>query len=164
MLEVYVQVPHDERNAVSWACFPCLSKRIHPRSVIGGDVNPHHIESFVPRDELEGQEVGGDHGGRLNLERIVTFFPYEGNPPCEWLVAFDAMILYPDENLGYRSSVIFISVRTAAPTPICANPLAAEANPRFRPHLMFQVAIEKVPLSPDRGDASMTDISVIARN
>ena len=60
VLKIIVQVPHNKRNAVGWACFPCAPKRIHPRSVIGGDVGPHHIESFVPRDELEGQEVGGD--------------------------------------------------------------------------------------------------------
>jgi len=94
----------------------------------------------------------------------MTFLPNEGNPPCEWLVAFDAMILYPDENLGYRSSVIFISVKKATPTPICANPLAAEANPKFRPHLTFQVAIEKVPLSPDQGDAAGADIDVASCN
>ncbi len=74
------------------------------------------------------------------------------------------MILYPNENFGYQFSVIFISVKMAIPTPICANPLAAEANPRFRPHLMFQVAIEKVLLSPDQGDAAGADINVSYRN
>ena len=63
-------------------------------------------------------------------------------------------------NLGYLSSVIFISVKMAALIPICANPLAAEANPRFRPHLMFQVAIKNVPLSPDQGDAIGADIVI----
>jgi hypothetical protein len=139
-------------------------KRTPNRNIIWGDVNPHHVELFVPRDKLEGQEVGGDHSGLLNLERIMTFLPNEGNPPCEWLVAFDRMILYPGENLGYRSSVIFISVKIAAPTPICANPLATDASPRFRPHLMFQVAIKKVPLSPDRGDAAGADIVVVSCN
>jgi hypothetical protein len=56
--------------------------------------------------------------------------------------------------------VIFISVEMAAPIPICANPLAAEANPRFQPHLMFQVAIKKVLPSPDQGDAVKADIIV----
>jgi hypothetical protein len=48
----------------------------------------------------------------------------------------------------------------AALIPICANPLAAEANPRFQPHLIFQVAIENVPLSPGQGDAVGADIIV----
>ena len=91
----------------------------------------------------------------------MTVLPNEGNPPCLWPVAFDEMILYPDAYLGYRSSVIFISVKTAAPTPICTKPLAAEANPRFQPHQMFQVGIEKVPLSPDQGDAAVANIGVI---
>jgi hypothetical protein len=94
----------------------------------------------------------------------MTFLPNEGNPPCKWLVTFDVMILYPDENLGYQLSGIFILVKMAAPTPICTNPLAADASPRFRPHLMFQVAIEKVPLSPDRGDAARANIVVVSRN
>ncbi len=70
------------------------------------------------------------------------------------------MTLYPDVSLGYQSSVIFISIRMAAPIPICANPLATEANPRFQPHLMFQVAIKNVPLSPDQGDAIEVDIVI----
>jgi hypothetical protein len=48
----------------------------------------------------------------------------------------------------------------AAPIPICANPLASEANPRFQPHLMFQVAIKYAPLSPDQGYAVKADIVV----
>jgi hypothetical protein len=45
--------------------------------------------------------------------------------------------------------VNFTSVRSAHPTPICANPLAAAANPVFRPQRMFHVASKKVPLPPD---------------
>jgi hypothetical protein len=59
---------------------------------------------------------------------------------------------------GYRSSVIFISVKTATSTPICANPLVAEANPAFRPHRMFHAATEKVPQPPDEGGAEDVDI------
>jgi hypothetical protein len=76
------------------------------------------------------------------------------------LTAFNKMILYPDENLGYWSFETFISVKMATPIPICANPLAAEDNPRFWPHLMFQVVTEKVPLSPGRGNAVRVDIGV----
>jgi hypothetical protein len=46
----------------------------------------------------------------------------------------------------------------AALIPICANPLAAETNPRFQLHQVFQVAIENVPLSPDQGDTIGADI------
>jgi hypothetical protein len=68
------------------------------------------------------------------------------------------MILNPDAHLGYLSFVIFTSVSTAQFTPICASPLAADVNPVFCPQRMFHVASEKVPLSPDRGDANKTDI------
>ena len=85
-------------------------------------------------------------------------------PPWLWLVAFDEMILYPDANFVYLSSVILTSVSNAHPTPVCAKPLAADANPKFQPQRMFHVAIEKVPLSPDRGDAAgcstLIDITV----
>jgi hypothetical protein len=70
------------------------------------------------------------------------------------------MTLYLEANLGYRLSVTFISVKMAAPIPICANPLAAEANPRFQPHPMFQVVIKNVPLSPEQGDTVGADIVV----
>ncbi len=70
------------------------------------------------------------------------------------------MTFYPYVHLGYQSSVIFIFIKMAAPIPICANPLAAEANPRFQMHLMFQVAIKNVPLSPDQGDPIGADIVV----
>ncbi len=70
------------------------------------------------------------------------------------------MTLYPNTDLGYQSSVIFISVKMAAPIPIYANPLAAAANPRFQSHLLFQVAIKNVLLSPDRGDAAGAEFVV----
>jgi hypothetical protein len=53
-----------------------------------------------------------------------------------------------------------VSVKTAHPTPIWRNPLAAAANPALRALLMFQVAMEKVLLPPGRGDANKTDIGV----
>ena len=70
------------------------------------------------------------------------------------------MTLYPNTDLGYQSSVIFISVKMAAPIPIYANPLAAAANPTLQSHLLFQVAIKNVLLSPDQGDAVGADIVV----
>jgi hypothetical protein len=56
--------------------------------------------------------------------------------------------------------VSLVSVKTAQPTPIWRSPLAAAANPVPRPLLMFQVAIEKVPLPPGRGGANKTDIGI----
>ncbi len=61
VFEACVQIPHYNRSAAVRAGVPRYPKCIHPRSVVGGDVYPHHIESFVPRDELKGQEVWGDH-------------------------------------------------------------------------------------------------------
>jgi hypothetical protein len=55
--------------------------------------------------------------------------------------------------LGYQTSLIFISVKMEALIPICANPLATDANPKFQLHLIFQAVIKNIPLSPDRGDA-----------
>jgi hypothetical protein len=70
------------------------------------------------------------------------------------------MILNPDAHLGYSLFVIFTSVGTAQFTLICANPLAADVDPVFRPQRMFHVASKKVPLSPNQGDADKTDIVV----
>ncbi len=53
-----------------------------------------------------------------------------------------------------------VSVKTAQPTPIWRSPLAATANPIPRLLLMFQVAIEKVPLPPGRGGAKKTNIGI----
>jgi hypothetical protein len=81
VFKVEVEVTHDERGASSGARCSCRPERIRPRSVVGGDVYSHHVETFVPCDKLEGQEVGGDHVGRLHLERVMPFFPQQGNPP-----------------------------------------------------------------------------------
>ena len=51
-------------------------------------------------------------------------------------------------------------VKTQQPTPIWRKPFAAAVNPDLRALLMFQVAMEKVPLPPDRGGADETDIGV----
>ncbi len=56
--------------------------------------------------------------------------------------------------------VSLVSVKTAQPTLIWRSPLAATANPVPRPLLMFQVAIEKVPLPPRRGGTNKTDIGI----
>ncbi len=53
-----------------------------------------------------------------------------------------------------------VSVKTVQPMPIWRSPLAAAANPVPQPLLMFQVAIEKVPLPPGRGGANKTDIGI----
>ncbi len=95
------------------------------------------------------------------LKELCPSFHSRAIPPWLWLVAFDEMIVYPDAYFGYLLVVIFTSVSMAHPTPICANPLAADESPVFRPQRMFHVAIEKVPLSPDRGDA---DVVAIGRN
>jgi hypothetical protein len=62
--------------------------------------------------------------------------------------------------LGCQASVSLVLVKTAHPTPIWRNPLAAAANPALRALLMFQVATEKVLLPPGRGGANKTNIVV----
>ncbi len=56
--------------------------------------------------------------------------------------------------------VSFVSVKTQQPTPIWRKPLAAAANPDPCALLIFQVAMEKVPLPHDRGGVDETDIGV----
>ena len=56
--------------------------------------------------------------------------------------------------------VSFVLVKMQQPTPIWRKPFAAAVNPDPRALLMFQVAMEKVPLPPDRGGANETDIGV----
>ncbi len=51
VFEADVQIPHNYQSAAIRAGILCCLKRIHPRSVIGGDVYPHHIESFIPHDK-----------------------------------------------------------------------------------------------------------------
>jgi hypothetical protein len=68
-----VQIPHYDWSAAVRTGVPRCPKCIHPRSVVGGDEYPHHIESFISRDKLKGQEVGGDHASHLHLKRTVTF-------------------------------------------------------------------------------------------
>jgi hypothetical protein len=58
------------------------------------------------------------------------------------------------------SGISLVLVKTAHPTPIWRNPLAAAANPALRALLMFQVATEKVLLPPGRGSAGETNIIV----
>ena len=56
--------------------------------------------------------------------------------------------------------VSFVLVKTQQPTPIWRKPFAAAANPDPRALLIFQVAMEKVPLPPDSGGVVETDIGV----
>jgi hypothetical protein len=56
--------------------------------------------------------------------------------------------------------VSFVSVKTQQPTPIWRKPFAAAVNPDPRALLIFQVAMEKVQLPPDRGGVDETDIGV----
>ncbi len=80
MLKVGIKVPHDDQNTAVRAGIPRRPNHIPPRSIVGGDVDPHHIEPFVPRDKLEGQKIGGGYVSRLHLKRTMTFLPNEGNP------------------------------------------------------------------------------------
>jgi hypothetical protein len=48
----------------------------------------------------------------------------------------------------------------ANPTPICANPLAAEVNPALRPQRMFHAASVKAPLPPGEGGVDEVDIVI----
>jgi hypothetical protein len=59
---------------------PRHPKLIHPPSIVGGDADPHHIRPFIPRDKLEGQEVGGGYASHLHLKRTMTLLPNKGNP------------------------------------------------------------------------------------
>jgi hypothetical protein len=81
-------------------------------------------------------------------------------PPWLWLAAFDASTLYPDARRMWRSSVNFVFVNTASPTPICTNPLAADVNPALRPQWMFHAASVKAPLPPGKESANEIDTVV----
>jgi hypothetical protein len=50
----------------------------------------------------------------------------------------------------------------AKPTPICANPLAADVNPALRPQLMFHAASVKAPLPPGEGGAD--EVNTVINN
>jgi hypothetical protein len=81
VLKVYVELPHDKWGTFFRAHLSCCPKHIPPRCVVGCDVGPHHIESFVPHDKLKDQEDGGDYTSYFHLERIILpFFPQKGNP------------------------------------------------------------------------------------
>jgi hypothetical protein len=58
------------------------------------------------------------------------------------------------------ASVIFVSVTTAIPTPICTNPLAADVNPALRPQRMFHAASVKAPPPPGKGGGDEVDIVI----
>ena len=90
----------------------------------------------------------------------MVLLPQQGNPPWLWLAALDARILYPDARRVCRTSIIFVSVTTAKPTPICANPLAADVNPALRPQRMFHAASIKAPPPPGKGGADEVDIVI----
>ena len=100
VLEIIIQVPQYKRNAVVRTGVPRCPKLIHPYSVVGGDVYPHHIESFIPHDELEGYEVGGGHVGCLHLKRIMTFLPRKGNPSLFVARCFCQDDFIPQSKLG----------------------------------------------------------------
>jgi hypothetical protein len=57
--------------------------------------------------------------------------------------------------------VSIVSVSTQQPTPIWRKPFAAAANLTPREFQIFQVAMEKVPLPPDRGGIDETDIVTV---
>jgi hypothetical protein len=57
-------------------------------------------------------------------------------------------------------SVTFVFVEMAEPTPICANPLAAEDNPIFCPQRMFHAASVKAPLPHGEGGANEININI----
>jgi hypothetical protein len=48
----------------------------------------------------------------------------------------------------------------AKPTPICANPLAAEDNPALRPQRMFHAASVKALLPPGKGGVNQINIVI----
>jgi hypothetical protein len=81
-------------------------------------------------------------------------------PPCCGLTAFDKITQYHETGLGYCSLVSLVSVNTVQLMPKWRSPLAATINPAPRPLLLFQVAMEKVPLPPGREGANKTDIIV----
>jgi len=59
-------------------------------------------------------------------------------------------------------SVIFVSITTAKPTPICANPLAADVNPALRPQRMFHAASVKAP--PPHGEGGADEVDIVIDN
>ena len=52
-----------------------------PPPVVGGDVYPHDVISFVTHHQLEGYEVGGHDSRGLYLKSLVVWLPEQGNPP-----------------------------------------------------------------------------------
>ncbi len=67
-----------------------------PPRVVGGDVYPHDVISFVTRHQLEGDEVGGHDSRGLYLKSHVFWLPEQGNPPLVLAGAFVESTLYPD--------------------------------------------------------------------
>ena len=96
LFSINVEVAHDDGAAVGWARFPYRSKVVSPRHVVGGDVYPHDVISFVARHQLEGYEVGGHESCGLYLKSLVVWLPEQGNPPLCLPGAFVESTLYPD--------------------------------------------------------------------
>jgi len=90
----------------------------------------------------------------------MVLLPQQGNPPLivarrprreNFISRCEAII---------TSIVIFVSVTTAKPTPICANPLVADVNPALCPQRMFHAASVKAPLPPGEGGTDEVDIII----
>ena len=160
--EVDIQVSQDNGVTAHGTSFPSPSgpEVVHPHHVGGGDVDPHAVELLIASSELECEEVRCDNACQFHLVSRVVLFPQQGNPSLIVACRLHASTLYPDARQVWRLSPNFVSVDTASPTPICANPLAADVNPALRPQQMFRAASVKAPLPPGEGGADEIDIVV----
>ncbi len=136
-------------------------KVIHPRHVSRGDICTYHKKKWTP--PMTSWNISTLGKAIFTTSTSKSWCPAVQSraiPPCCGLVAFNVITWYPSMCLGYQASVSLVLVKTAHPTPIWRNPLAAAANPALHALLMFQVAMEKVPLPPGRGGAGETYIVV----
>jgi hypothetical protein len=77
---VDVEIAHDKWGTVCWERLPGHPKVFSHLRVVGGDVDPHDIISFVTHHQLKGDEVGGHNPCGLHLKRLIRL-PEQGNPP-----------------------------------------------------------------------------------
>jgi len=161
VFNINVEVAHDNGAAVGRARFPCRLKVISPPRVVGGDIYPHDVISFVTRHQLEGDEVGGHDFCGLHLKSLMVWLPEQGNPPFMLAQGFCQEHLGSRRHAGVAVIGNFHFRQNRTPDPIFASPLAANVNPFPRPQRIFHAATEKVPRPPDEGGAEEADIVMI---
>ena len=64
--KVDIQIPEQQRVTVRRTFVSGRTEVVHSRHVRGRDVGPHYVKSNSPHDQLEGQDIQGDDGRRLD--------------------------------------------------------------------------------------------------